>query len=144
MWREETVMSIKLGIYKCSVCGNVVQVLLEGDGELVCCGHEMDFLEANYEENEIGEKHVPDIAIVHEGCESGVCSEVKYVSVKKHPMEKEHYIQFIEVYSKDKTELRLKFFKPDEMAQYDITGFDDNAVALELCNIHSLWRNKND
>lgn len=136
-------MSIKLGIYKCKICGNVVQVLLEGEGELVCCGEEMELLEGKYEENEIGEKHVPQIEIVHEGCESGVCSEVKYVSVRKHPMTNEHYIQFAEVYDKEKTELRVKFFKPDEVAEYNITGFDGDLTALEFCNIHSLWKNKN-
>lgn len=136
-------MSIKLGIYKCKVCGNVVQVLLEGEGELVCCGEEMEFLEGSYEENELGEKHVPEVEIVHEGCESGVCSDAKYVSVRKHPMTNEHYIQFAEVYNKDKTELRIKFFKPDEAAVYNITGFEGELVALELCNIHGLWKNKN-
>lgn len=137
-------MSIKLGIYKCRICGNVVQVLLDGEGELICCGEEMELLEPNFEENELGEKHVPEIEVVHEGCETGVCSEAQYVSVRKHPMQKEHYIQFIEVFDKDKTELRLKFFKPEETAQYNITGFDKDITALELCNIHGLWRNKND
>lgn len=137
-------MSIKLGIYKCPICGNVVQTLISGEGELVCCGQVMELLETNYEENELGEKHVPEIEIVHEGCESGACREVKYVSVIKHPMTDEHYIQFAEVYDKDKTELRIKFFKPEEIVQYNITGFEGNLVSLELCNIHGLWRSKND
>ena len=137
-------MSIRLGIYRCSVCGNVVQVYLSGEGELVCCGQEMELLETKYEENEIGEKHVPIIESVHEGCEYGVCTDSKYVCLRNHPMTKEHYIQFIEVYNKDKTEIRVKFFKPEEDARYNITGFDENITALELCNIHSLWRSKND
>lgn len=137
-------MSIKLGIYKCKICGNIVQVLVAGEGELVCCGEEMEFMEYKYEENEMGEKHIPEIEITHEGCETGMCREVKYISVRKHPMANEHYIQFAEVYDEDKSELRVKFFKPDETAIYDITGFDKNLVAIELCNIHGLWRNKND
>lgn len=135
-------MSIKLGIYKCKVCGNVVQVLLEGEGELICCGEEMELLEAKHEENEMGEMHVPEIETVHEGCESGVCTEVKYVSVLKHPMTNEHYIQFAEVYNTDRNELRIKFFKPDETVKYNITGLEGELIALELCNIHGLWRNK--
>ena len=135
-------MSVKLGIYKCKVCGNIVQVLIEGNGELVCCGEEMELLNYQFEENEIGEKHVPEIYTMHEGCDSGVCKEVKYVSVRKHPMLKEHYIRFIEVFDKEKTELRLKFFKPEEIAEYNITNFDGELTALELCNIHNLWRSK--
>ena len=51
----------KLEIYKCHVCGNIVQVLLNGMGELVCCGENMKHLEPQFEENELGEKHVPQI-----------------------------------------------------------------------------------
>lgn len=137
-------MSVKLGLYKCNVCGNVAQILIEGEGELVCCGEEMELLEYKYEENELGEKHVPEIYNLHEGCETGVCKEVKYVSVRKHPMIPEHYIQFIEVFDKEKSELRLKFFKPEEVAEYNISNFDGELLALELCNIHGLWRSKND
>jgi len=137
-------MSLKFGIYKCQICGNIVQTLIEGEGDLVCCGEEMELLTAQYEENEIGEKHVPVIETAHEGCETGLCQEVQYVHVTKHPMTNEHYIQFAEVYNKDKTELRIKMFKPNENPKYNITGFDDNLIALELCNIHGLWRNKND
>ena len=137
-------MSIKLGIYKCSICGNIVQVLLDGNGELVCCGQGMELMEKQYEENEIGEKHVPEIESTHEGCETGACREVKYASVRKHPMTNEHHIQFIEVINNKKDELRLKFFEPNTIAQYDITGFDENPTAIELCNIHGLWRSKND
>ncbi len=134
-------MSIKFGIYKCKVCGNITQILISGEGKLICCGEEMEFLEAQHQENELGEKHVPEFETVHEGCESGVCSENKYVSVRKHPMTAEHYIQFIEVYDKEKTELRIKFFEPNEIAQYNITDFDGELKTQELCNIHGLWRN---
>ncbi len=137
-------MSIKLGIYKCKICGNIVQVLLDGMGELVCCGEEMELLETKYEENELGEKHVPEFETVHEGCETGMCAEAKYVSVRKHPMVEEHYIQFIEVLNENKTELRIKFFAPEETAVYNVTDFNDKLTALEFCNVHGLWRSKND
>lgn len=135
-------MSVKFGIYKCNICGNVVQVFEAGEGELVCCGEEMELLSTQYEENEIGEKHVPGIETVHEGCETGMCTEATYVSLSKHPMTKEHYIQFIEVINKNKDEIRIKFFKPEEAAKYNITGFCEKPSALEFCNIHGLWRSK--
>ncbi|MCQ2744353.1 MAG: desulfoferrodoxin FeS4 iron-binding domain-containing protein [bacterium] len=137
-------MSTRLGIYKCKYCGNVVQTLISGDGDLVCCGKEMELLEEQYEENELGEKHVPETFTMHEGCDTGTCREVKYVSVLKHPMIEEHYIQFIEAINKDKNEVRIKFFNPNDRAEYNITDLGENVHALELCNIHNLWRSKND
>ena len=56
-------------------------------------------------------------------------------------MVKEHYIEFIEIYTEDKNELRVKFFHPEEKAEIDITDFPKGTNALEYCNIHSLWRN---
>ena len=135
-------MSVKLGIYKCKICGNIAQVFIEGEGELICCGEEMELLQTQYEENELGEKHVPEFYDVHEGCETGVCREVKYVSVRKHPMTNEHHIQFIEVMNKEKNELRLKFFKPENTPEYKVAGFEGDLQAIELCNIHNLWRSK--
>ena len=87
-------MTEKLDLYKCHICGNLVQVLLNGVGELVCCGQNMEHLEPHQEENnELAEKHVPRIEQ-----EDGK----RFVRLKYHPMIPEHYIQFIEIYSKDK------------------------------------------
>ena len=58
-------------------------------------------------------------------------------------MKPEHYIQFIEVYSKDKSCLHLKYLNPNDVAEFDISYLDDNFEALEYCNIHGLWINKN-
>lgn len=129
-------MTNKLELYKCHICGNLVQVLVSGIGELVCCGENMELLEAKYEENnETAEKHVPTIEEF---------DGKRIVSLKHHPMLPEHYIQFIEVYPKDKSRLYLKFFNPNETPQMEITHFEENIEALEHCNIHGLWRSKND
>lgn len=125
-------MTEKLEIYKCHICGNVVQVLLNGMGDLVCCGENMKHLEPQFEENELGEKHVPEIIE-----ENGK----KFVRLDKHPMINEHYIQFIEVCSKDKSEIRLKYLYPNQKAEFDISDFNSEN-AIELCNIHNLWRSK--
>ena len=126
-------MTTKLQIYKCSICGNIVQILQEGDGNLVCCGKEMELLPIQYDTNELGEKHTPKVEIK---------DGKKYVNVVEHPMVNEHYIQFIEVISKDKTELHLKFFKPNEVPEMEagIKNLDD-FNSIELCNIHNLWGN---
>ena len=135
-------MTEKLEIYRCYVCGNVIQVLNAGEGMLVCCGQAMEKAEPKYEENEMGEKHVPEIVTEHEGCEEGACYEKRFIRLDKHPMVSEHYIQFIEAYNEDKTELRIKFLNPEEKAEYEITDFRGGTKALEHCNIHGLWRNK--
>ena len=133
-------MTKKLEMYRCSICGNIAQVLKEGSGNLVCCGQEMELLVPQYEENELGEKHVPVIETESEGCETGMCKRATKVKIKQHPMIQEHYIDFIEVYTKDKKEVRLKFFSPGEKPILDITDFYYDVNSLEYCNIHGLWR----
>lgn len=129
-------MTEKLELYKCNICGNLVQVILPGDGELVCCGQPMEHMVPHQEEqNELAEKHTPEIEMI---------DGKRFVTLKHHPMENEHYIQFIEVYKKDKSCLHVKYFNPGEKAEFDITCLDEDINALELCNIHGLWRSKND
>lgn len=129
-------MTEKLEIYKCNVCGNLVQVLLSGVGELVCCGQPMEKLIPHIEENnELAEKHTP--VIEKEG-------DKTYIRLKLHPMMPEHYIQLIEVYPKDKSFLHIKFLNPNDLAEFNISSFTEEVEALEYCNIHGLWRNKND
>jgi len=128
-------MTEKFEIYKCNICGNTVQVLLTGAGELVCCGQKMEHLIPRTEEkNELAEKHTP----VFEQRETE-----NFVTLKYHPMIPEHFIRFIEVYPKDRTELHLKYFNPYETPELKITGDSKNLDALELCNIHGLWRGNN-
>ena len=122
-------MTTKLQIYKCNICGNLVQVLIEGDGNLVCCGQEMELMGIQYDTNELGEKHTPKIEIK---------DGKKYVNVIGHPMTQEHYIQFIETYSKNKDELHLKFFNSEETPEME-AKLDGEFNSIEFCNIHKLW-----
>ena len=127
-------MTEKLEIYKCHICGNLIQVILSGVGELVCCGQPMEHLIPHKEEgNELAEKHTPVIEQEENS---------RFVRLKYHPMIPEHYIQFIEVYPKDKSRLYLKYLNPNEPAEFEITHFEEIMDALEYCNIHGLWINK--
>ena len=129
-------MTEKFDLYKCQVCGNVVQVLLNGVGQLVCCEQPMTNMVPREESgNELAEKHTP---VIEQD------ENKRFVRLRMHPMTEEHYIQFIEVYTKDKKNLHLKFLEPNEIAEFDITNFEDELETLELCNIHGLWRSKND
>ena len=123
-------MTLKLQIYKCNICGNLVQVLCEGDGNLVWCGKEMELKGVQYDKSELGEKHTPKIEYK---------DNKKYVNVIGHPMTDEHYIQFIETFSSDKKEVYLKFFDPNEIPETDISFMPDNSGSVEYCNIHNLW-----
>lgn len=136
-YRKDKIMSTeKLQIYRCEVCGNLIQVIEPSFGELVCCGQPMKLLEIQHDKSEMGEKHAPTIEFKE---------NEKYVTVKSHPMVKEHYVQFIEVYKKDKSEMHLKYFNPENIAEFDINCLPDDIEAVEFCNIHGLWgENKND
>ena len=120
----------KLQLYKCAICGNLVQVILDGTGELVCCGQPMHLLSPQQDSGMLGEKHAPIIEFRE---------NKKFVQVKSHPMSNEHYIQFIETYKKDKTELHLKYLHPDDIAEFDITFLPEDIESVEFCNIHGLW-----
>ena len=120
-------------VYKCSVCGNIVQVLHTGSGTLVCCGAPMDLQEENTVDAAI-EKHVPII----EKMEGGF--KVKIGAIP-HPMEEDHYIEWAEVFFEDGRSAR-KFLKPGDKPEADFK-FDKTPVkALIYCNLHGLWSDK--
>ncbi|PNX49044.1 MAG: desulfoferrodoxin [Thermoplasmata archaeon M11B2D] len=116
-------------IYKCTVCGNIVEVLHAGVGELVCCGQPMQLL--SEKKQDVGnEKHVPVI----EKTTTGV--KVKIGSVP-HPMEEKHYIEWIELHA-DGIVYR-KFLKPGEKPEAEFCVTAKTLSAREYCNIHGLW-----
>ena len=119
-------MTKRSEIYRCSICGNIVEVLHEGDGQLVCCGKPMDLQEEKDEEEGKTEKHKPVI----EG------SVVKVGSVE-HPMTDEHYIEWIEAVGED-DEVSKMFLNPGESPEVDF-GFNVKS-ARAYCNIHGLWK----
>ncbi len=123
-------MTEKLQIYKCEICGNIVEMLHEGAGELVCCGQAMK----HFAENTVDaakEKHVPII----EKADGGLTVKVGSVA---HPMEEKHYIEWIEIVAGDKA--YRQFLKPGSApeASFDIKA--DSVVAREYCNLHGLWK----
>lgn len=129
-------MTERLELYRCNICGNMVQVLLSGAGELVCCGEMMEKVEPKDKDFEGLEKHLP----VFEKNEKG--ENVIKVSSTPHPMVDEHYIMFIETISKDKNDVKLHYLYPGMEPEF-VTETDE-VCALEYCNIHGLWEAKND
>lgn len=117
-------------IYKCSICGNIVEVLHEGAGTLVCCGQDMELLEEKVLE-EGKEKHVP----VVEKKESGL--KIKVGSVA-HPMEEKHFIEWIECRECG----CRKFLKPGDAPEAEFCcSCGCSGKARIYCNIHGVWEN---
>jgi len=123
-------MTKKLQIYKCEICGNIVEMVHEGAGELVCCGQPMKL----YEENTVDaakEKHVPVVEKTAEGV------KVKVGSVA-HPMEEKHYIEWIEVIADGKA--YCQFLNPGDAPEATFAIVADQISARAYCNLHGLWK----
>lgn len=122
-------MATQLEIYKCEVCGNIVEVFQGGAGELVCCGDPMILLEENTVDA-AKEKHVPVIEKTDEGI------MVKVGSVP-HPMEEKHYIQWIELIAGAKVYRRQ--LSPGDKPEACFPNVSGPLKAREYCNIHGHW-----
>ena len=123
-------MAEKLEVYKCEVCGNIVEVLHGGDGELVCCGQPMT-LQSENTVDAAKEKHVPVIEKVAGGY------KVK-VGAVAHPMEEKHHIEWIELIAGDKA--YRQFLKVGEAPEAFFAVDAPSVSAREYCNLHGLWK----
>ncbi len=123
----------KRAIYKCAVCGNIVEVLHVGGGTLTCCGQSMNFQEESTADSTV-EKHVPFI----EKTASGYL--VKVGEKVDHPMLDAHYIVWIELDTDQGT--YRKFLKPGDKpeASFSISASETVTGAREYCNMHGLWK----
>ena len=123
-------MATKGEIYKCMLCGNIVEVFHGGDGELVCCGQPMKKMAENTSDG-AKEKHVPVIEKVQGGY------KVKVGSVA-HPMEEKHYIEWIELIADGKS--YYQHLKPGQAPEAVFLIAAEKVVAREYCNLHGLWK----
>jgi len=119
-----------LQLYRCSICGNMVEVVHAGRGTLVCCNQPMDLLKENTTDA-AEEKHVP----VTERVGGGIKIKVGAVA---HPMEDAHYIEWIELIAGD-TSCR-QFLDPGDAAEAVFPLEDDEITARAFCNLHGLWK----
>lgn len=117
-------------VYKCPICGNMVEVLHKAGGTLVCCGQPMKLLKENTVDAAL-EKHVP----VVEKTEEGILVKVGSV---EHPMQEEHYIEWIEVITDNK--VYRKHLKPGEKPEVLFKICGEIVAVREYCNLHGLWK----
>ena len=127
---KEKSMTDQSGIYKCMVCGNIIEVLHPGDGELVCCGEPMQLSKENTVDASL-EKNVPVIEKVPDGV------KVKVGSIA-HPMEEKHYIEWIELVADGK--VCRQFLKPGQAPEALFPAKAKTMTAREYCNLHGLWK----
>ena len=123
-------MAKKLEIYKCMICGNIVEVLHGGAGELVCCGKPME----RQDENTVDaakEKHVPVIEKTNGGFKVKVGSAA-------HPMEEKHYIEWVELLADGKA--YRQFLNPGDVPEAVFNVSAASVSAREYCNLHGLWK----
>ena len=117
-------------IYKCEICGNIVQMLHAGPGELVCCGQPMNLLEEKTADMAL-EKHVPVIE------RDGDLIKI-YVGSTLHPMEENHHIEWIELIADGRRQ--RKYLKPGDPPEALFLCRGETLSAREYCNLHGLWK----
>ena len=123
-------MTRLLEVYRCEICGNIVELLHEGKGELVCCGQPMKLMAENSVDAD-HEKHVPVIEKIETGYKITVGSVA-------HPMEDKHYIEWIELIADGKA--YMKFLKPGDIPEAEFCIDASTITARAYCNLHGLWK----
>ncbi|MHC4663619.1 MAG: desulfoferrodoxin [Planctomycetota bacterium] len=123
-------MADRLQIFKCELCGHIIEILHEGQGELVCCNQPMTALAEN-STDAAKEKHVPVI----EKTDAGVKIMVGSVA---HPMQDDHHIEWIQILAGGKA--CREFLEPggEPVAFFPVKA--DDVSAREYCNLHGLWK----
>jgi superoxide reductase len=117
-------------VYKCEVCGNIVELLHTGAGTLVCCNQPMKLMDEKTADFTT-EKHVPIIERISGGWRVTVGSTL-------HPMEAQHYIEWIELSAEGR--ICRKYLKPGDAPTADFQTSADMVTAREYCNVHGLWK----
>lgn len=125
-------MAEKFGIYKCMMCGNTIEMIEAHPPNVVCCGHEMNLMQENTQE-EGGEKHLP---VVEK--EEGFI-EVK-VGSTPHPMDDSHYIELVELIRDGKVIAGKWLYPGDEPRANFSVESTEGINARIYCNVHGAWK----
>ncbi|MGI6358563.1 MAG: desulfoferrodoxin [Bacillota bacterium] len=119
-------------VYKCNICGNMVEVVHAGQGELVCCGQPMELMVPQTADKTL-EKHVPVIEKTDDGFMVTVGSTA-------HPMMEKHYIEWIELIADGK--VYRQFLQPGQPPKAEFCIDAEKVSAREYCNLHGLWQSE--
>ena len=122
-------------IYYCMHCKNIVRVIGEGEGVLICCGAKMKLLNSKLKDEQGKEKHVPVVKLTPEGIWIMVGDEA-------HPMDEAHYITWIQLEIDGISHEKTLTFKEDPKAFFPRVEKGDENIARIVCNRHLLWENQ--
>lgn len=117
-------------VYRCAICGNIVEVMHPAGGELVCCGQPMELLVENSKDAAL-EKHVPVVEKIEGGYRVSVGSV-------EHPMLPEHFIEWIELITENV--VMRKYLHPGEKPVAVFMTDAAEVTAREYCNLHGHWK----
>ena len=117
-------------VYRCALCGNIVEVVHAAGGQLSCCGQPMELVKENDKDAAL-EKHVPVVEKIDGGYKVSVGSV-------EHPMLPEHFIEWIELVTPN--EVYRKYLKPGEKPVAEFKTDATDVYAREYCNLHGLWK----
>jgi len=123
-------MAKKMAVYKCSLCGNIVEVLTAGAAELMCCGQQMEVQAENTTDAAV-EKHIPVLEKKDDGWQVTVGSV-------DHPMTDDHYIEWIELIAGDT--VYRQFLSPSDKPTAYFPSVAGEVSARAYCNLHGLWK----
>jgi superoxide reductase len=123
-------MAQKMAVYKCEICGNIVEVLTAGGAELMCCGQQMKMMTENTTDAAV-EKHVPALVKKDGGWQVTV-------GTVEHPMTEAHFIEWIELIDGDK--VYRQFLNPNAPPTAFFPVASDSVSARAYCNLHGLWK----
>lgn len=127
---NKNIMTELKQVYRCPICGNIVEVVHQAGGTLSCCGQPMQLLKENSQDAAL-EKHVPVIEKIEGGWRVTVGSV-------EHPMLPEHHIEWIELITDDK--IMRKYLKPGDKPMAEFMTEATEVTAREYCNLHGLWK----
>ncbi len=119
-------------IHKCNVCGNMVNFVHAGTGEMSCCGKPMMLISENTQENVALEKHMPVVTQTATGIDV-------FIGEVEHPMEDAHYIEWIDMITEDGKDYRQDL-KPGQKPAASFCTDAKKMTVREYCNLHGLWK----
>lgn len=122
----------KTKFYVCETCGNLVSLIREGGGTLVCCGKEMKELVPNTVDAAV-EKHVPVVEVDGNKVTVTVGSVI-------HPMTEQHWIEYIYLVTKEGFQRKCLNPGDEPKAVFALNEGDEVIAAYEHCNLHGLWK----
>lgn len=120
--------------YRCEVCGNIIEKIHDSGNDPVCCGKTMSELCPGVTDGK-PEWHIPVCEIKDHKVEIRVGENI-------HPMDKDHYIQWVEIVTNKG--MARKYLEPgdDPVVHFKLCDGEKVCAVYIYCNKHRLWKGK--